>query len=143
MVVHRHGHLVLLGKRRYAPGDAERGGRRDDLGAERARDFEPAVDLLVGEIVAEAVVERVDRGAGLGEGVLDAAEVIERRLDAPRPQRLAGFADLFRRPAPAAGGSSSICGDHSSHSVSPSDCMAPMIAADASPPGVRGSSRKL
>src|SRR6185503_12259889 len=57
--------------------------------------------LFIREVIAEAVVVGVDSRAGFAKGILDAAEVIERRRNAPASQRLARLANLFGSPATA------------------------------------------
>src|SRR6185295_4654744 len=62
---------------------------------------EAALDLLVAEAGVRAVVVRVDRDAGRVEFLLDAFEMIERRLEPPRPKILARLLHVGRR-TPAA-----------------------------------------
>src|ERR1700724_324431 len=98
---------MLLRERGDTLRDREVGRGGDDLGAERLRHLEATVDLLIGHIRAEAVVVRVDDDAGRVELLLDGAEMIERRVDAPRPQVLArsltGLLDLRRDRRAGAG----------------------------------------
>ena len=87
VAVHAHEHFRLGGEGIDALGAGYRGRRREARDAESVRHLEAALDLGVGEIVAEAVVVSVEQDAGVVELLADVFEHVHGCGCAPVTQR--------------------------------------------------------
>ena len=89
VIVHADQHVVLLGDGIHSLGGGDVGRCGDHLRAERLGHLEAALDLSVGEVVAEAVVEGVDLDARFVEFSADVLILGEVDRQPELPERLA------------------------------------------------------
>src|SRR5690349_15373374 len=90
MPVERYLHSVLIGVRSHALGDADRGGSGDQIYPERLCHMKAAVDFLVAEVIAKAVVKAHQSDAGVVEFLTRLLELAHGRGESP-------FTGLFLR----------------------------------------------
>ena len=88
----RHDHVVFVREGRDALGRRHGGRCRDHRHAQRFGHVESAIDLLIGETVVEAEVERAEIDSGVVEFLPNGLDLVERHRQAPLAQIVARHA---------------------------------------------------